>query len=64
MKSVNLKYTQKVQEINVDKLCDFVDEIMENKTDIITAIKTKSDSLQALAQRNTEIAVKLLKDSK
>ncbi len=64
MKSVNLQYTQKVENIDIDKLCGFVDEIMENKSAIRTAIKEKSDGFQALAQRNTQIAVELLSNSK
>ncbi len=61
MKSIELQYSQKVDNIDVDKLCSYADEIMENKAAIRTAIKQKSDGFQSLAQKNTQIAVELLK---
>ncbi len=61
MKSAELQYSQKVEEISTDRLCAYVDEIIENRAAICNAISKKGAAFQLLAKKNTEIAVELLK---
>ncbi len=61
MKSVDLKYSQPVEQIDADRLLAYVDDIIKNKDELCLAIKTKSKVFRELAKKNTEIAVELLK---
>ncbi len=61
MKSAGLKYSQTVDSLDADKLCEYAREIIENRAALCTEIKAKSAEFQHLAKRNTEIAVELLK---
>ncbi len=61
MKSTDLKYSQKVESINTDKLCEYADDIMRNYDTITDSIKSKSEAFCSLAQKNTDIVIKLLK---
>lgn len=61
MKYVGIDFTQKVENIDTDVLLDYVDEIMEKYDEITDKIKHKSDELSALAGKNTEMAINLLK---
>ena len=61
MKSIGLKYTQPVTEIDTERLCDFAREILEHHSEISDALQVKSLEFRDLAKRNTKIAVELLK---
>ncbi len=61
MKSAELKYFEDVDCIDVDKLFKFVVEIMENRTEIVEEICKKGEMFKELAEKNTEIAINLLK---
>ena len=60
MKSAELKFSQSVERINTDGLCDFAREIIESRETLCAEITEKSTKFQQLAKRNTEIAVDLL----
>lgn len=62
MKSIDLKYTESVTSVNVEKLCSFASEIMKNHAEISLAIQKKSEKFGVLARRNAEIAITLLKN--
>lgn len=62
MNSIDLKYSVKVEEIDTDKLCRFADEIVKTREALCSSLKQKSISFRELAKKNTEAAIKLLKD--
>ncbi len=62
MRASDLRYIQKVDAIDLEGLCEYVTEIMENKDLICKAIKEKSDEFQLLAKDNTRLAVELIKE--
>ena len=64
MKAIDLRYSQKVENVNVDKLCEFADEIMERRAELCEKIREKSQGFSKLAEKNTEIAIELLKTNK
>ena len=61
MKSIGLDYSLKVGNIDKDKLCQFADEIVENRESLCKALRKKSQALRELAKSNTEAPVELLK---
>ncbi len=64
MKAIDLRYSQKVENVKVDKLCEFADEIMERRAELCERIREKSQKFGELAKKNTEIAIELLKTNK
>lgn len=60
MKSIDLRYSQKIEDVDVDKLCEFADEIMESRDELRGKIREKSQRFSELAKKNTEIAIRLL----
>ncbi len=61
MKAIDLQYFENVENISLDRLCRYADEIIANKAELRSVIKAKSESFKTLAERNTEIALNLLK---
>ena len=62
MKSAGLGYFEKVEKINVDSLFGFAKEILNHRSEIAAEIEEKSKEFKALAMKNTEIAISLLKE--
>jgi len=60
MKSIDLRYSQKIEDVDVDKLCEFADEIMESRDELRGKIREKSQRFSELAKKNTEIVIRLL----
>lgn len=63
MKSVGLKYSEKVEDVHVSKLCGYVDELMENRAEICDKMRQNSENFKVLAKENTDIAVELIKSN-
>ncbi len=61
MESVGLKYSMKVEKVDVDKLCAFADDIIENREKLCKDLEQKSTHFKELAKENTEAAIQLLK---
>ncbi len=62
MKAIDFKYSEKVENIDTEKLCSYIEEIMENRREICDAIRVKSENFRSLAKKNTEIVMQLLSE--
>ncbi len=60
MKAIEFKYSEKVENIDEEKLCAYIEEIMENRDAISDEIRVKSENFRRLAKKNTEIVMQLL----
>ncbi|MBR5155719.1 MAG: polysaccharide pyruvyl transferase CsaB [Clostridia bacterium] len=61
MEAIDFQYSETVDKIDVEKLCSYVDEIIENRQDLCEVIREKSENFRALAKKNTEMAIQLLR---
>ncbi len=61
MNSINLQYSEKAEAIDEKRLCEYIEEVVENRSVICDAIRKKSEDFEKLAKKNTEIALMLLK---
>lgn len=64
--SAMLEYTNQdfnidIEKVNSDTLFEYAEKILKNKEEISSALKERADCLAALAEKNAEIAAKLLK---
>ncbi len=61
MESAGQKFSMKVENIDVEKLCALADEIMEKREDICVKLSEKSQQNHILAEKNVDMAIDLLK---
>ncbi len=60
MEAAGQSYSMKVEEISLDRLTEFVDEIMSNHEEIRNQLQEKSSQYRVLAEKNAEMAISLL----
>ncbi len=61
METLQMKYKIKVENIDVEKLCSFADEILENRTNLRAELLEKEKGLEILAEENINTAIELIK---
>lgn len=61
MESAGQRFSEKVEQIDVEKLCSLADEIMEKREKICGQLSEKSQQYNVLAEKNIEMAIDLLK---
>ncbi len=61
MESAGQRFSMKVENIDVEKLCSIADEIIENREEICGQLSEKSKQYNMLAEKNVEMAIDLLK---
>lgn len=61
MDSVGKKFSVKVGQLDVEKLCSLADEIIEEQEEICRQLSEKSQQYSILAEKNVEMAIDLLK---
>ena len=63
METIQMKYKMKVESIDVEELCSFADEILENRAKLSAELLEKEKELKTLAEENTNTAIELMKNA-
>ncbi len=61
MESAGQRFSMKVEQIDVERLCSLADEIIETREEISRQLFEKSQQYNVLAEKNVQMAIDLLK---
>ena len=62
MSDSNQKYILKAEDVDVEKMCIFADEIVERRTTIREGLEELAQKNKALAEKNADVAVKIIRE--